>query len=116
MAGETKWSFFGLFRYALDSIVGFTEAPLSMVSYLGFVLTILALLSVLFIVIRRLLFGDPVAGWASTVSIMAFLGGIQLFTIGIIGRYLAKTYIEVKQRPHFIIAETNWSTPRREPS
>ena len=114
IAGETKWSFWGLLHYAIDGIVNFSEIPLSLASWLGFFLTILSLIAVLFIVIRRLLFGDPVAGWASTVCIVTFIGGVQLFCLGIIGKYLAKTYVEVKQRPHYIIAETNRHLPNRE--
>lgn len=107
IAGESKWSFWKLFRYALDGIVNFSQVPLSMASWFGFFMTGLSFLSLLVVVVRKLLFGDPVAGWASTVSIIVFIGGIQLFCLGIIGQYLSKMYLETKKRPHFIIAESN---------
>ena len=107
VAGETKWSFWGLFKYSIEGIINFSQAPLSIASLMGLVLTIVSFLSTLFIVVRRLLFGDPVAGWASTACIILFMGGLQLLCMGIMGQYLAKTYLEVKKRPHYIIAETN---------
>ncbi len=113
VAGETKWSFWKLFKYSLDGIVNFSQAPLSIASFTGLFLTIVSFFAVLFVVVRRLIFGDPVAGWASTVSIILFIGGVQLLCMGIIGQYLAKTYMEVKKRPHYIIAETNDDTAHR---
>lgn len=107
VAGETKWNFWKLFKYSIDGIVNFSQAPLSIASYAGVGFTLIAFISMVFIIIRRLIFGDPVAGWASTVCIILFIGGIQLLCMGIIGQYLAKTYMEVKKRPHYIIAETN---------
>lgn len=107
VAGETKWNFWGLFKYSIDGIVNFSQAPLSIASLMGLFLTIVSFAAILFIVVRRLLFGDPVAGWASTACIILFMGGLQLLCMGIIGQYLAKTYLEVKKRPHYIIAETN---------
>ena len=107
VAGQSKWSFWKLFRYALDGIVNFSQVPLSMASWFGFFMTGISFLSLLVVVIRKLLFGDPVAGWASTVSIIVFIGGIQLFCLGIIGQYLAKMYLETKKRPHYIVAESN---------
>ncbi len=107
VAGKTKWSFWGLTKYALDGIINFSQAPLSFVSVFGFIMTVFAFLMLAFVVIRKLIFGDPVAGWASTMSVIIFVGGLQLFCLGIIGQYLAKTYLEAKHRPHFIIAETN---------
>jgi glycosyltransferase involved in cell wall biosynthesis len=104
-AGNTKWSFWKLFWYSLDGIMAFSSKPLAIASVLGMVLFIVAVVSVLFIVIRKLVWGDPVAGWASTASIMLFCSGIQLFTTGILGQYLAKTYSEVKQRPQYIIQD-----------
>lgn len=106
-AGETKWSFWGLFKYSIDGIVNFSQAPLSIASMAGLVFTVIAFLMILFIVVRKLLFGDPVAGWASTICIILFIGGVQLLCMGIIGQYLAKTYMEVKRRPHYIIAESS---------
>lgn len=107
VAGETKWSFWKLFKYSIDGIVNFSQAPLSIASFTGLFFTVIAFIMVLFVFVRRLIFGDPVAGWASTVCIVLFIGGIQLLCMGIIGQYLAKTYMEVKKRPHYIIAESS---------
>lgn len=107
VAGETKWSFWGLFKYSIDGIVNFSQAPLSIASLIGLLLTLVSFFAILFIVVRRLIFGDPVAGWASTACIILFMGGLQLMCMGIIGQYLAKTYLEVKRRPHYIVAESN---------
>ncbi len=107
LAGETSWSFWGLFRYAIDGLINFSEFPLSFASWVGGVMTLLAFAGAFFIVIRKLIFGDPVAGWASTTSIITFIGGIQLFSLGIIGKYIAKMYMEVKHRPHYIVSDTN---------
>ena len=106
-AGQTKWSFWKLFKYALDGIISFSQAPLSFVSVFGVVMTALSALALVFVVVRRLIFGDPVAGWASTICVIIFIGGLQLFCLGIIAQYLSKAYMESKHRPHFIIAETN---------
>lgn len=113
VAGETKWSFFKLFKYSLDGIVNFSQTPLSIASVSGLLLTGLAFIMILFVVIRRLIFGDPVAGWASTICVILFIGGVQLLCMGIMGQYLAKTYLEVKNRPHFIISETNDPNAKR---
>ena len=107
VAGETKWSFWGLLKYAIDGIINFSQVPLSLASYGGVFLTFVSFLAIIFVVVRRLIFGDPVSGWASLVCIITFIGGVQLFCIGIIGQYLSKTYLEAKRRPHFIISETN---------
>ena len=107
VAGETKWSFWKLFKYSIDGIVNFSQAPLSIASMTGLFLTVISFIMVLFVFIRRLLFGDPVAGWASTICIVLFIGGVQLICMGIMGQYLAKTYLEVKRRPHYIVAESN---------
>ena len=106
-AGETKWSFWGLFKYSIDGIVNFSQAPLSIASMAGLFFTLVAFLMILFIVVRKLIFGDPVAGWASTICIILFIGGVQLLCMGIMGQYLAKTYMEVKRRPHYITAEAS---------
>ena len=107
VAGETKWSFWGLLKYAVDGIINFSQVPLSLASYGGVFLTFVSFLAIIFVVVRRLIFGDPVSGWASLVCIITFIGGVQLFCMGIIGQYLSKTYLEAKRRPHFIISETN---------
>ena len=106
-AGETKWSFWKLFRYSVDGIVSFSNTPINMASYLGLFLTGISALALLFIVGRALMFGDPVAGWPSTASIITFIGGVQLFVMGVMGQYISKTYMEVKRRPHYIIKDTN---------
>ena len=109
VAGETKWSFWGLFKYAIDGIISFTLAPLNIASIIGVILTFISFIALFFVIIRKLAFGDPVAGWASTISIIVFIGGVQLAVLGIIGQYLAKTYMETKNRPHYIVAESNKS-------
>ena len=105
VAGETKWSFWKLFLYSIEGIVAFTTVPLTLASIVGFILCLVALCSTVFIVVRKLLFGDPVSGWASTASIITFIGGSQLFFMGIFGQYLAKAYTEIKNRPIYIVAE-----------
>jgi len=108
VAGETKWSFWKLFRYSIDGIVNFSQTPLSIASWIGVLFTVLSLIAVLFIFIRKLCFGgSSVDGWASLACIIVFIGGIQLACLGIIGQYLSKTYLEVKKRPHYIVRETN---------
>ena len=107
VAGETKWNFWSLFKYAIDGIINFSEVPLNIASWFGIVMTILSFLFLIFIIVRRLCFGDPVAGWASTICVIVFIGGIQLFCMGVMGQYIAKSYSESKHRPHYIIAETN---------
>ncbi len=107
VAGETKWNFWKLFKYSLDGIVNFSHVPLALASWMGIFLTIASFFMTVFVIIRKLFLGDPVAGWASLVCIIIFLGGIQLFCLGIMGQYLAKTYLETKKRPHFIVSETN---------
>ena len=105
--GETSWSFWSLFKYSVEGIVGFTTAPLQISTFLGIIISIVAFLMIIFIVVRNLLFSDPVAGWTSTICVILLLGGIQLFSIGILGKYLEKTYLETKNRPIYIIKETN---------
>ena len=107
VAGETKWSFWKLFKYSLSGIINFSEVPLMISSVTGLICCMIALLGVAVIVVRKLIFGDPVAGWASLTSIIVFLGGLQLLSIGIMGQYLAKTYMETKKRPIYIVRETN---------
>lgn len=106
-AGETKWSFWKLLVYAIDGVVAFSTAPLVLSTVVGILFSIIAFIAILFILIRKLIFGDPVAGWASTICITLFISGLQMFFIGILGQYLAKTYLEVKKRPIYICADTN---------
>ena len=107
VAGETKWSFWKLLLYSLQGIVGFSTVPLALASVLGLVLCVVSFLMVLYIIIKTLLFGDPVGGWPSLACMVMFMGGIQLFCMGILGQYLAKTYLETKHRPIYILAETD---------
>ncbi len=103
--GETKWSFWGLFKYSLEGIMGFSTAPLAMASVLGIVFTIIAFFAIIFIIVKTLVFGDPTSGWPSMACIIIFMGGIQLFCVGILGQYLSKVYVEVKERPIYIVRE-----------
>jgi len=109
VAGSTKWSFWGLFSYAVDGIVGFSTAPLALSSLFGALFFIISLIGIVFIVVRAVLFGDPVSGWPSMVCIILLSGGIQLFCISVLGEYLTKTYLESKQRPIYIAKESNVS-------
>ncbi len=106
VAGETKWSFWKLFLYSLDGITAFSTAPLMIASVAGVLLCLLAMIMIVVIVVRTLVFGDPVGGWPSMMSVILLLGGIQLFGIGILGQYLAKTYLETKKRPIYLVRET----------
>jgi len=106
-AGTTKWSFFSLLLYSIEGMVAFSTAPLSIASLSGIVLCFVALLFLVFIIVRTLLFGDPVAGWSSLACIILFVGGLQLLCLGIIGQYLAKAYLETKKRPIFIVRDSN---------
>ena len=107
VAGKTKWSFWSLLKYAIDGIINFSQSPLNIASWFGIGMTFCSILALVFIVVRRLFWGDPVQGWASLVSVIVFIGGLQLFCLGVIGQYVAKTYLEVKNRPHYIVSESN---------
>ena len=107
VAGETKWSFWKLFRYSIEGIVAFSTAPLALAAVLGVIMCILGAIAIVFIVVRQLAFGNAVAGWASLACIILFLGGVQLLCLGILGSYMSKTYLEVKNRPIYICGETN---------
>lgn len=106
-AGNTKWSFWKLFLYSLEGIIGFSTAPLALASLFGFFMCVVAFVFIVIIIIRTLVFGDPTSGWPSMVCIMLLIAGIQLFCMGIIGQYLAKTYLESKKRPVYILAENS---------
>lgn len=103
--GETKWSFWKLFAYSLEGIMAFSTAPLAIASILGVLFCILAVILIIVIVVRTLIFGDPTSGWPSMVCIISMLGGVQLLCIGIVGQYLSKTYMEVKRRPLYLVKE-----------
>ena len=107
VAGESKWSFWKLFRYAIEGFINFSKAPLEIVSWTGIGMTFVSFLILIFIVLRRLMFGDPVAGWASLICVIIFVGGIQMFSIGLMGQYISRMYMETKKRPHYIVSETN---------
>jgi len=104
-AGETKWSFWKLFVYALDGIVAFSTAPLVIASFIGMLFCLIAFIAIIFIIIRTVIFGDPTSGWPSMVCIIMLVSGIQLLCIGILGQYLAKTYLETKRRPLYLVEE-----------
>ena len=103
--GETKWSFWKLFIYAIDGIIAFSTVPLALASILGVVFCVIAFLLILIIVVKTLLWGDPVGGWPSLVCIICMVSGVQLFCLGIVGQYLSKTYMEVKRRPIYLVKE-----------
>ena len=103
--GETKWNFWKLFLYSIEGITAFSTVPLVIASFVGVLFCILAFFAIVFIVVRKILFGDPVSGWPSLVCIILMVSGVQLFCLGIVGQYLAKTYMEVKKRPIYLIKE-----------
>ena len=105
VAGETKWSFWKLFKYSLEGIVAFTTVPLAIASILGMIAMLIALGIIIALCVRQLIWHDSVDGWTSLVCIIVFLSGVQMFCLGIIGQYLSKMYLEIKRRPHYIIAE-----------
>lgn len=106
VAGETSWSFLKLFKYSIDGIINFSEAPLNIASFIGAFSCIGAGLAMIFIIIKTLIFKDPTSGWPSLVTIILFMGGLQLLCIGIIGKYIGKIFLETKKRPIYIVQET----------
>lgn len=106
VAGTTKWSFWKLFKYSIEGIVAFSTAPLVISSMVGLLFLLIAFILIIFIIVKTLIYGDPTSGWPSLVCIIFFVSGLQLFSIGILGQYLSKTYLEVKNRPIYIIKET----------
>ena len=107
VAGETKWSFWQLLLYAIEGIVAFSTTPLVISSVFGLICCTLALIMIVVVIVRTLVFGDPTSGWPSLVCIMLLLSGIQMLGIGIVGQYLAKTYLETKNRPIYLVRKTN---------
>lgn len=105
VAGETSWSFWKLLSYSIEGIINFSDTPLNIASYTGFFTFLLSLVLMAFVVFKTLVFGDPTIGWPSTICIILFLGGLQLMTIGILGKYLAKVFLETKKRPIYIVKE-----------
>lgn len=106
VAGQTTWNFWKLFIYALEGIIAFSTTPLVIATIIGIALSGVSFIAIIAIIIKTLVFGDPVGGWPSMITIILFLSGMQMFFLGIIGQYLAKTYLEVKKRPIYIIKET----------
>lgn len=106
-SGETSWSLWSLFKYSIEAIVSFSTAPLLISTLLGIVFSITAFILIVLVVVKNLIYSNPVQGWASTICIILLLGGIQLFSIGILGKYLEKTYLEVKNRPIYLVKESN---------
>lgn len=105
IAGETKWSFWGLFKYSIEGILSFSTAPLILSVILGISFMMISLLGIAFLIIRETLYHNSAYGWTSMVCIILLLSGVQLFCIGIIGQYISKMYTEIKKRPHYIVAE-----------
>lgn len=103
--GETKWSFWKLFVYAMDGIVAYSTVPLAAAAFAGGLFCVIAFLMIVFVIIRKLIMGDPTSGWPSLVCIILMVSGIQLLCLGVIGQYLSKTYLEVKNRPIYITKE-----------
>lgn len=116
VAGETKWSFWKLFKYSLQGIIAFSTAPLAIASVTGILICLVAFLMVIGIIVKTLLWGDPVGGWPSLACMIMFMSGIQLLCIGILGQYLAKTYLETKRRPIYLVAETNEDCHEKTPA
>lgn len=107
VAGETSWSFWKLFAYAIDGIIAFTIMPLRVASFSGILFSVLAFIYLIYIVIKTFVLGIDVPGYASTIAVVLFMGGIQLVSVGVLGEYMARTYLEVKQRPAYIIKDHN---------
>lgn len=107
VAGETKWSFWKLFVYAIDGICAFSTKPLVISAIIGILFCLVSFIMIIFIIVKTLLYGDPVSGWPSLVCIIFMVSGIQLFCMGIMGEYLAKTYLETKNRPIYIVKESS---------
>lgn len=105
VAGETKWNFWKLLVYSLDGITAFSTAPLLIASFVGVLFCVIAFMMIIFIIVRKLIFGDPVSGWPSLVCIILMTSGVQFFCTGILGQYLAKAYMEVKRRPIYLVKE-----------
>ena len=114
VAGETKWSFWKLFKYALEGITAFSTTPLILSSIIGLLFCLIAFIFIVVIIVKTVAFGDPTSGWPSLACIIIFVSGIQLFSLGIIGQYLSKTYLEVKKRPIYIVKETEKDIKNKE--
>ena len=111
VAGKTTWSFWSLFKYSLDGIVAFSEAPLAIAAFTGFLSFAVAILAALILTVRTLVFGNATSGWTSLIVIILGMGGLQLLCLGILGKYLGKTFMETKRRPFYILKETDGALP-----
>jgi glycosyltransferase involved in cell wall biosynthesis len=109
VAGKTSWSFWGLLKYSLEGIFNFSTAPLLISSFFGIIFCIISIITIIIFVIKTIVFGDPVPGFPTLICVVLFIGGIQLFCVGLLGQYLSKTFLEVKKRPIFIVKDTNIS-------
>lgn len=107
VAGETKWSFWKLFMYSIEGITAFSTMPLAISAVMGIILCLVAFIFIVVVLVKTIAFGDPVGGWPSTMCVILFLGGIELLSIGVLGQYLAKTYLETKKRPIYIVKEAS---------
>ena len=108
-AGKTKWSFWKLFKYSIDGIINFSSTPLNMSSWIGLLFCVAAMAGTVFFFVRRLVVGDPngIVGWASLACLITFVGGVQLFCVGVLGQYIARMYLESKKRPKYILRDSN---------
>ena len=107
IAGETSWNFWGLLRYSIDGIINFSEMPLNIATFVGFFSFLASLLLSIFYLLKTLIYGDPVQGFPTLIVLILLLGGLQLLSLGIIGKYIAKIFLETKKRPNYIIKESN---------
>ena len=114
VAGETKWSFWKLFKYAIEGITAFSTTPLILASVIGLIFCVVSFILIIVIIVKTLAFGDPTSGWPSLVCIIFFVSGIQLFSLGVIGQYLSKAYLEVKNRPIYIVKETEKDNEKKQ--
>ena len=105
VAGETSWSFWSLLKYSIEGFINFSDVPLTLATWAGLFSFFLSIVGAVFVIIRQIIFSDPVPGWASIVTIILFLGGIQLLALGIIGKYISKIFLETKKRPIYIVKE-----------
>lgn len=105
VAGETSWSFWSLLKYSIEGFINFSDIPLTLATWAGLFSFFLSIVGAVFVIIRQIIFSDPVPGWASIVTIILFLGGIQLLALGIIGKYISKIFLETKKRPIYIVKE-----------
>lgn len=105
VAGETSWSFWSLLKYSIEGFINFSDVPLTLSTWAGLCSFLVSIVGAVFVIIRQLIFGDPVPGWASLVTIILFLGGIQLLALGVVGKYISKIFLETKKRPIYIVKE-----------